>query len=789
MGTHKYIPVLLILLLLLTALPSQAAPKKHAAAKSGAAHAAHAKSSSGKSARHGGRHAASDDESAAAPAKRGKHAAQSSRAAKKPVAKPAPFRPSADLRPMGLQLMRAHTPAAYAGVERYARAHAATSSGSLAWLAIGYARLQDKQYPQALAALHNAEAHAGELSDYVNYFTAKAYDGSERSEDAIATLQNFDRSPSVSIFANEASVLYAEALTKQSRAADAVAVLRPLLSGGRSDVQLAYGKAQLRSGATAAGVATLRQIYYHAPTTDEAAEAAKELAAVTEEGAAPYTERMERIRLLGIANRWSQASEELRQLQTVAPAAIQPDVTAMLGIAMRHLNSAEAYTLLQSPAANAEINAQRLYNLGELARSAADEAALQNNLALMRAQAAHSYWFEQALLSAGNYYLLKKDYVHAGPCYSEAAKQRPQELSSPASLLHWKAAWLEYRLGHWDNARQLFEEQVRLYPGGTEVPAALYWRARLAEQSGDAQLARHWYAACAQRFANYYYGTLSADKLRHMTAPITQSYDLSLFDHIPPVAIDAAAAAQTEPPADNLRYRKSTLLANAGMTEFAVRELQSAGGGNGANWATLRIAQIFIEQDNTHRALYFLKKALYGYYAYNLKQLPRVYWEILFPTPYWSSIRQYSADNGLDPYLVASLIRQESEFNAGAVSKANAYGLMQLLPSVGQQVGRELKMRRVNTAALVNPEINLKLGTRYFAQLLSSYNGQVEYALAAYNGGANRVDDWRAAGNFRDVPEFVESIPFTETREYVQAIMRNAKIYQMLYPQAKQAEE
>jgi soluble lytic murein transglycosylase len=135
----------------------------------------------------------------------------------------------------------------------------------------------------------------------------------------------------------------------------------------------------------------------------------------------------------------------------------------------------------------------------------------------------------------------------------------------------------------------------------------------------------------------------------------------------------------------------------------------------------------------------------------------------------------------LDPNLVASLIRQESEFNPGAVSHANAYGLMQLLPTVGKGEAKELRVRGFNTGMLLSPPTNIQLGTRYFKEMVNKYNGQVEYALAAYNAGSNRVDDWLGQGKYRDVAEFVESIPFTETREYVQAITRNAQIYKRLY--------
>jgi soluble lytic murein transglycosylase len=176
-----------------------------------------------------------------------------------------------------------------------------------------------------------------------------------------------------------------------------------------------------------------------------------------------------------------------------------------------------------------------------------------------------------------------------------------------------------------------------------------------------------------------------------------------------------------------------------------------------------------------------MKRAVPNYWAREMNALPRGYWEALFPRPFWSDLQRHASSNGLDAYLVASLIRQESEFNPGAISHANAWGLMQVLPGTGKKVAKELKIRRFNADRLLVPTVNLQIGTRYFRTMVDQFGGQVEYALAAYNAGSDRVDTWRGDGHYRDVEEFVESIPFTETREYVQAIMRNAAIYKQLY--------
>ncbi len=163
-----------------------------------------------------------------------------------------------------------------------------------------------------------------------------------------------------------------------------------------------------------------------------------------------------------------------------------------------------------------------------------------------------------------------------------------------------------------------------------------------------------------------------------------------------------------------------------------------------------------------------------------MKSIPVAYWRILFPQNYWSEIKADAEKNGLDPYMVASLIRQETEFNPDAVSNKSAYGLMQLLPSVGRAMAREAGIRHFQTSELLNPATNIRLGTLYLRQTLDKFNNQPEYAFAAYNAGDNRVTDWQSIGNYHGMDEFVESIPFTETREYVQAILRNEEIYREL---------
>jgi soluble lytic murein transglycosylase len=106
---------------------------------------------------------------------------------------------------------------------------------------------------------------------------------------------------------------------------------------------------------------------------------------------------------------------------------------------------------------------------------------------------------------------------------------------------------------------------------------------------------------------------------------------------------------------------------------------------------------------------------------------------------------------------------------------------MQLLPSVGKSMAKKQGMKGFNANELLNPSVNLQLGTENLRLVLERFDGQPEYALAAYNAGDVPVRQWMAIGDYKDIAEFVESIPYTETREYVQAILRNREIYRALY--------
>jgi len=687
------------------------------------------------------------------------------------------FVASSTLKPMAKQLLDMRTAPAYAGVQSYATRHAATDEGAMANLVLGYAHILDHEYPQALTYLKKAQPKSGELGDYVTYFTALAQSGQSDNEAVAATLHDFEQKYSDSIFARDAAALNINALLAANQPQSAILTALKYRAPQRADIELALGRAYLKTGDTQSGVETLRHLYYTMPLSEQADAAGVTLSGL---GAldASFPERKTRADLLAQGKRYRDATREYSSILSLAPSPEQRDaIQVSMAIAQYHAgDNRAARQTLESLQVTGDANAQRLYFLADIARDEHDENRLNDLMAQMRQSAPASPFFEQSLLSAGNMYLLKKDYDHAIDYYRELEQRFPD--GKLAHYAHWKATWLSLRQGRIDTARQGFEDQISKYPDSAEIPAALYWRGRIGEDAHDIPLARAYYRKLIDRFPNYYY----ADRARERMALLGQGSvaTVALLDHVPPVTVPKTQFGTV--PDDDLHADKAHLLENCALYDFAIKELQKATPRDGPDWTAGEIARLYQESGGYNRALNYMKRTVPSYFSLDYSALPRFYWETLFPRPFWTDLKRYSVANNLDPYLVASLIRQESEFNPTAISHANALGLMQVLPVTGKKLAREEKLRHFSSEQLLLPGTNMQIGTRYFKELLDQFNGTPEYALAAYNAGSDRVQAWLTEGNFRDPQEFVESIPFTETREYVQAILRNASVYKKLYP-------
>ncbi|HET6181765.1 MAG TPA: transglycosylase SLT domain-containing protein [Candidatus Sulfotelmatobacter sp.] len=690
------------------------------------------------------------------------------------------FVASTSLRPMAQQLIQDRSSAAYAGVEGFARAHAQEDAGALSWLVVGYAHVLDHDYAKAIDPLNRAKPRAGDLGDYVAYYLGTCYLQTGRQGEALATLANFATTYPDSLLVRDAHLSYASALLTEGRASEAAEMLEKDRLPARADIELALGRAYEALGQNAKAIEALANVYYNMPTAPEADAANAELKKLPSVPAATPAQRKTRADLLMKARRYNDAADEYRDQLAHAEAEGRAAVTLALADALhRGGRNREARSELTTlPGATPDQGAQRLYILGEIAWALDENENFYRTVDDLRKLAPTSSWLEAALLSVANLHLVHHEYDQALDAFRELQQRFPT--GSRASYAHWKAAWLTLRQGRNDDAKKAFDEQIALYPSSNETSAALYWRARLAEEDQQPAMARAYYQKLSDRYRNYYYAELGRQRLQKLPAAAETPGQYTLLDHIPPLD-NGQKIVLADPPADDLHLQKAELLGNGGLVDFAVRELQAAASADGGNWGPAETAQLYTDTGHYDRALEVMKRNVPSYFAVEIPTLPRPYWEALFPRPYWTDLKRFSIANGLDPYLVASLIRQESEFNPVAVSRANAVGLMQLLPRTGKLVAGQEKLKRYAPSQLYTAPVNLQLGTRYFRGMVDKFGGSFAYALAAYNAGSDRVEEWLGQGKYRDEQEFVESIPFTETREYVQAILRNANVYKQLY--------
>lgn len=676
---------------------------------------------------------------------------------------------------MAQQLTTLRTPAAYAGVTAFAHRQSGDAAAA-AYLALGHAYLLDKRYSEAAASLRQTRQSSEVLADYADFLGAEAehYGGNESAAEAM--LKGFnDRHPD-SIFDIEAPELEANVLLAEGNAQAALKVLETVAEDAAEmpNYELTKAKIDFALGNQGAAENGFKHLLLSHPLTAEASTARARLTAMGVESNLTTAE----LRSLGDAyynaGRYADAGEQYHALARNATL----DANSRNGFAvaaagcdlkLKRLTEVQAQALVDSADDN---GARRLYLLMELARNRDDQGEQQRLVQELETRFPQSPWLAEALFSSGNMYMLRRDYTNAVIYYSYLATHFPAHKN--AASAHWRAGWLSYRQGLYADATRLFDEQIKLFPNATETAAALYWRGRIYEtQESKPSLAAANYQTVTRVYQHFFYAQMARQRLAALGQPQLISDSQVGTIKAPPIP-HLTDTFSTDSP----HLAKARLVANAGLNDYIAQEI--AADPDSDSWSALAEAQLYASYGETFRAMRALKRALPYATSAPINTIPLAYWRILFPEAWWDTIKTESARNNLDPYLVASLIRQESEFNPSVISYANAYGLMQLLPSVGKSLAREEGMTHFETFQLLDPATNIKLGTRYLRKMLDRFGGVQEYALAAYNAGEERVSDWQAGGPYHGIDEFVESIPFTQTRDYVQGILRNEDIYRSI---------
>ena len=347
--------------------------------------------------------------------------------------------------------------------------------------------------------------------------------------------------------------------------------------------------------------------------------------------------------------------------------------------------------------------------------------------------------------------------------YTTVQKQFPN--SSVRDDAVWRLAWLHYRSGDWPAALTTFKALAAQSRSGTFGTAALYWQARSAEKLGDTDSAKQIYRQIFNGGEESYYQTLSQRALERLGSPM-QEADLA----------KPSAGSEAEPTLSaevNFHLSRARELTALGLHGLAVAELDQL---NRRANPKNRLQPLLMRE-------YFANQA-YGRSLNLASQLPISQSERNFyryPLAYWELVQQKAQERDLDPHLILALIRQESLFDARARSPATALGLMQLIPPTATRVAKQLGLPAPTQEKLFDPELNISLGTQYLKDLLQRYSNNWFKAIAAYNAGEAAVDRWEREIATDDIEEFVERIPYIETRGYVKLVLRNHRIYKRLY--------
>lgn len=322
--------------------------------------------------------------------------------------------------------------------------------------------------------------------------------------------------------------------------------------------------------------------------------------------------------------------------------------------------------------------------------------------------------------------------------------------------------WGQLHLGRGERGAALgvFEGYLEEFPDGRRWEEASYWGAHAAEALGDTAAARRMRARIRNESPLSYYAFLSAE-----TGGSTFAPDLP---EGPPLPVPEWLAGDLE---------ALSLLEEAGLGEAAdaqVASMKARAADSGEH--RLRLAVALHEAGRTLDGIRLGLELRGDGRPWDLALL-----RVVYPFPFRELVTSRARELGLDPYLLAGLIRQESAFVPDIVSPAGAIGLTQVMPATGRQVAGAIGPRRFRTEMLETPELNVHLGTHFLSELLGRYGGDIPLVLSAYNAGPTRANRWRRLPEAEDPHRFTERIPFAETRGYVKNVTRNRALYRWLY--------
>lgn len=340
--------------------------------------------------------------------------------------------------------------------------------------------------------------------------------------------------------------------------------------------------------------------------------------------------------------------------------------------------------------------------------------------------------------------------------FSELASRYPS--TSHGERAEFQAALIRFINGEDSAAAQAFDRVVEQRPGGGEATAAIYWSGRAWEAAGDSARARERWKSLIVRFPQSYYVVPAANRLG-----------------VPAWAPGGGQAGSV--PADAAEtIRRAALLDSLGLDAEVRLEYDRLLRESMSGEASLATATALREVGKPTLALRLAQRAMERGAPADSALL-----RLLYPFAAREALEADARAHELSPFLMAGLIRQESLFDPAARSRADARGLMQVMPAVGADYARKEGIGDWETVLLYQPDLNVHFGLRHFAERLVACDRQIEATLAAYNAGSTPVNRWLKRAGTADPEIFIERIPYVETRDYVRRVRYNEARYQSLY--------
>lgn len=422
------------------------------------------------------------------------------------------------------------------------------------------------------------------------------------------------------------------------------------------------------------------------------------------------------------------------------------DMRTKMGIAMvntKRLNEAENILRgINSP--------QSLFWRGKLKSKQGLDSQASDLYYKIHVQFPSSELAAEGLYNAARLYQINGSTDRAVKIYDELIRTYPK--SKYAEDGAWYLGWIYYRKG-------MYREALGTFSAFTDSSStfnasnARYWKARTLEKQGKTTEAQAEYTALAALTTPTYHSYLAQQKTGMRPN----------YQNMNPESLSLSTAASS-------RKEKTMLLIRLGMLDEARLETEKMQEEASTQEEFVVVSLLYSKVDDYYNSI----KVAQGI------GLPQAN-TLSFPRGYKDIVRAYAKKYGVDELLVYSIMREESRFQKDAVSPADAVGLMQLIPPTARTVARQIGISGFTVEMLTIPRVNIEMGIFYFKQVLDEFNGDVELALASYNAGPHRAADWKVRFYGLDKDEFIEEVPFRETRNYIRRILRSYGAYKAIY--------